>query len=130
MTGLVKERFALPILGPIFTFPWVVSWWHYPFSWNPLSFYQRGKSWWYDFWSHGERYPGCIGPVSKTVTKEILATKKVEAVKGRYELPSKKSSPHLGDFVRLLGLLPDEPSAAFSADIRRLLARSPASVRE
>src|SRR5205809_365873 len=96
----------------------------------PMSFYQCGKSWWYDFWYHGERYRGCIGLVSKTVTKEILATKKVEAVKGRYELPSKKSSPRLGDFVRLLRLLPDEPSAALSAATRSLLARYPDSVRE
>ena len=65
-----------------------------------MSLYQRGKSWWYDFWYHGECYRGCIGPVSKTVAKEILATKKAEAVKGWYELPSKKPSPRLGDFVK------------------------------
>ena len=58
------------------------------------------KSWWYDFWYHGECYRGCIGSVSKTVAKEILATKKAEAVKGRYELSSKKPSPRLGDFVK------------------------------
>jgi hypothetical protein len=34
-----------------------------------------------------------IGPVSKTIAKEILAKKKAEAVEGRYELPSKKPSP-------------------------------------
>jgi integrase len=65
-----------------------------------MSLYQRGKSWWYDFWYQGERYRSCIGPVSKTVAKEILATKKAEAVKGRYELPSKKLSPRLEDFVK------------------------------
>ena len=67
---------------------------------NVMSLYQRGKSWWYDFWYQGERYRGCIGPVSRTVAKEILATKKAEAVKGRYELPSKKPSPRLEDFVK------------------------------
>jgi Phage integrase, N-terminal SAM-like domain len=58
-----------------------------------MSVYQRGKSWYYDFKYRGERYTGCIGAVSKTVAKEILAKKKAEAVEGRYELPSKKPSP-------------------------------------
>jgi integrase len=64
-----------------------------------MSLYQRGKSWYYDFQYRGERYTGNIGPVSKTVAKEILAKKKAEAVEGRYELPSKKLSPKLEDFV-------------------------------
>jgi len=38
--------------------------------------------------------------VSKTVAKEILAKKRAEAVEGRYELPSKKPSPRLEDFVK------------------------------
>lgn len=58
-----------------------------------MSLYQRGKSWYYDFQYRGERYAGCVGPVSKTVAKEILAKKKAEAVEGRYALPSKKPSP-------------------------------------
>jgi integrase len=58
-----------------------------------MSLYQRGKSWYYDFQYRGERYTGCIGPVSKTVAKEIAAKKKAEAVEGRYELPAKKQSP-------------------------------------
>ena len=65
-----------------------------------MSLYQRGKSWYYDFQYRGERYTGNIGPVSKTVAKEILAKKKAEAVEGRYELPSKKPSPRLEDFVQ------------------------------
>jgi len=64
-----------------------------------MSLYQRGKSWYYDFLYRGERYTGCIGPVSKTVAKEIMAKKKAEAVEGRYELPSKKPSPRLEEFV-------------------------------
>ncbi|MBI3326380.1 MAG: site-specific integrase [Nitrospinae bacterium] len=58
-----------------------------------MSLYQRGKSWYYDFLYRSERYTGCIGPVSRTVAKEILVKKKAEAVEGRYELPSKKPSP-------------------------------------
>ncbi len=65
-----------------------------------MSLYQRGKSWYYDFLYCGERYSGCIGPVSKTVAKEIMAKKKAEAVEGRYELPSQKPSPRLEDFVK------------------------------
>ena len=65
-----------------------------------MSLYQRGKSWYYDFQYRGERYTGCIGPVAKTVAKEVLAKKKAEAVEGRYELPSKKLSPRLEDFAK------------------------------
>jgi integrase len=64
-----------------------------------MSLYQRGKSWYYDFRYRGERYAGCIGKVSKTVAKEVMARKKAEAVEGRYELPSKKPSPRLDAFV-------------------------------
>jgi integrase len=65
-----------------------------------MSLYQREKSWYYDFMYRGQRYRGCIGPVSKTIAKEIMAKKKAEAVKGRYELPSKKPSPKLDEFAK------------------------------
>jgi hypothetical protein len=65
-----------------------------------VSIYQRGKSWYYDFQSRGERYAGCIGQVSKTVAKEVLARKRAEAAEGRYELPSKKVSLRLEDFAK------------------------------
>jgi integrase len=65
-----------------------------------MSLYQRGKSWYYDFQYRGERYTGCIGSVSKTVAKEIMAKKKAEAVEGRYELPSKKPTPKLEEFAK------------------------------
>jgi integrase len=65
-----------------------------------MSLYQREKSWYYDFMYRGKRYRGCIGPVSKTIAKEIMAKKKAEAVEGRYELPSKKPSPRLDEFVK------------------------------
>jgi integrase len=58
-----------------------------------VSIYQRGKSWYYDFQSRGERYAGCIGQVSKTVAKEVLARKRAEAAEGRYSAPAKKQSP-------------------------------------
>ena len=65
-----------------------------------MSIYQRGKSWYYDFQSRGERYAGCIGQVSKTVAKEVLARKKAEAAEGRYSAPAKKQSPLLEDFTK------------------------------
>jgi Phage integrase SAM-like domain len=65
-----------------------------------MSLYQRSKSWYYDFLYRGERYTGCIGPVSRTVAEEILAKKKAEAVEGRYELPSKKPIPRLEEFAK------------------------------
>lgn len=64
-----------------------------------MSLYQRGKSWYYDFQSRGERYTGTIGPVSKTVAKEVLARKKAEVAEGRYAAPEKKPSPRLHDFI-------------------------------
>ena len=65
-----------------------------------MSLYQRGKSWYDDFLCRSERYTGCIGPVSRTVAKEILAKKQAEAVEGWYELPSKKPSPKLEEFAK------------------------------
>src|SRR5215467_6382817 len=64
-----------------------------------MSIYKRGKSWYYDFLYRGERYAGCIGVVSKTVGKEVLAKKKAEVTEGRYTSPAKKPSPLLEDFV-------------------------------
>ena len=65
-----------------------------------MSLYQRGRSWYFDVQYRGERYTGCIGAVSKTVAKEILAKKKAEAVEGRYGLPSKKSTLKLEEFAK------------------------------
>jgi len=64
-----------------------------------MSIYQRGKSWYYDFQSRGERYAGCIGQVSKTVAKEVLARKRAEAAEGRYSPPAKKPSPLFEDMA-------------------------------
>ncbi len=64
-----------------------------------MSIYQRGKSWYYNFQSCGERYAGCIGQVSETVAKEVLARKRAEAAEGHDSPPAKKPSPFLQDFV-------------------------------
>jgi integrase len=64
-----------------------------------VSIYKRGKSWYYDFQSRGERYAGCIGVVSKTVAKEVLAKKKAEASEGRYVSSAKKPSPLLEEIA-------------------------------
>ncbi len=64
-----------------------------------MSVYKRGKSWYYDFQFRGERYTGCIGAVSKTLAKEVLAKKKTEVKEGRYESTAQKPSPLLEDFA-------------------------------
>ena len=64
-----------------------------------MSLYHRGKSWYYDFWHQGERYRGCLGPITKTLAKEMLARKKAEAAEGRYQSLAKKPSPRLEAFV-------------------------------
>jgi hypothetical protein len=65
---------------------------------NSMRLFQRGKSWYYDFLDRSERYADCIGPVSRTVEREILAKKKAEVVEGPYELPLKKPGPKLDNF--------------------------------
>ena len=65
-----------------------------------MRLYQREKIWYYDFMYRCQRYRGCIGPVSKTIAKETMAKKKAEAVEERYDLPSKKPSPRLDEFVK------------------------------
>ena len=91
-----------------------------------MSIYQRGKSWYYDFQHRGERYTGCIGAVSKTVAKEILAKKKTEAVEGRYAVPSQKPSPRLEDFVIdyfvYYRVLSGESTATLGTPARNILA--------
>ena len=41
-----------------------------------MGIYQRGKSWYYDFYHHGARYTRSFGPVSRSVAKEELTRKK------------------------------------------------------
>ena len=61
-----------------------------------MSLYKRGQSWYFNFTYRGRRCCGCIGPVSRTVAKEIEAKKRAEAVEDRYELPAKNMSPPTG----------------------------------
>jgi hypothetical protein len=42
-----------------------------------MSIYLRKKSWYYDFAPRGQRYTGSVGPVSRAMTKEEPARKKV-----------------------------------------------------
>jgi hypothetical protein len=53
-----------------------------------VSLYLRGTSWYDDFLYRGTRHRRCIGPVSKTTAKSIMAKKKADPVEGRYELPA------------------------------------------
>jgi hypothetical protein len=64
-----------------------------------MSLYQRGKSWYYNFTYRGKRYNACIGPVSKTRAKEVLAKIKADVIDGRYELPSRKLTPLFEDMA-------------------------------
>jgi hypothetical protein len=76
-----------------------------------VSLYLRSTSWYHDFLYPGTRHRRCIGPVSKTTAKSIMAKKKAEAVEGRYGLPVKKPSPPvLRDGDGVPGLLPSEPT--------------------
>ena len=63
-----------------------------------MSIYQRGKSWYYDFQHHGERYTGSIGNVSKTVAKEEFARKKAEVIEGRLNPNKARKSPTFRQF--------------------------------
>ena len=79
-----------------------------------MSIYQRGKSWYYDFQSRGERYAGCIGQVSKSVAKEVLARKRAEAAEGRYRAPAKQPESVSERLRRRLsGVLPGESTTTF-----------------
>jgi integrase len=59
----------------------------------------RGKSWYYDFTYKGQRHVGCIGPVSKSVAKEVEARKRSEVVQGRFGLKSSKTGIRFQEFV-------------------------------
>jgi len=48
-----------------------------------VALWQRGRSYYYDFWYHGERYVGCLGPVSKPIAKTQYARIRVDVVEGK-----------------------------------------------
>jgi hypothetical protein len=60
-----------------------------------MSLYQRGKSWYYDFWRKGKRYVGCLGPVSKTTAKHLYVKAKVDAVEGKLATKVEKQADPL-----------------------------------
>jgi Phage integrase, N-terminal SAM-like domain len=64
-----------------------------------MAIYQRGKSYYYDFVYKGQRYTGCIGPVSRTMAKEELARKKAEVVEGRLNPVKARKSPRFLSFA-------------------------------
>jgi integrase len=64
-----------------------------------MAIYLRGKSWYYDFVYKGQRYVGCIGPVSRTVAKEEEARKKAEVIEGRLNPMKTRKSPRLETFA-------------------------------
>jgi integrase len=47
-----------------------------------VALFLRGRSWYYEFMYKRQRYRGCIGPVSKTIAKEVLNRVKAEAIQG------------------------------------------------
>jgi len=50
-----------------------------------MGVYQRGDSWYIDFYYGGKRYTECVGAVTKTVAKEKLLLKKREVITGEYK---------------------------------------------
>jgi site-specific recombinase XerD len=64
-----------------------------------MAIYQRGKSYYYDFVYKGQRYAGCIGPVSRTVAKEEEARKKAEVIEGRLNPAKTRKSPRFDAFA-------------------------------
>jgi integrase len=64
-----------------------------------MAIYLRGKSYYFDFVHKGQRYTGCIGPVSRTVAKEEEARKKAEVIEGRLNPARARKSPRFDAFA-------------------------------
>src|SRR5262249_40062978 len=67
---------------------------------TPMAIYLRGKSYYYDFVHRGQRYAGCIGPVSRTVAKEEEHRKKTEVIEGRLNPAKARKSPRFDAFAQ------------------------------
>jgi hypothetical protein len=65
-----------------------------------MGIYQRGKSWYYDFYHHGARYTGSFGPVSRSVAKEELARKKAAVLETRLNPAKARKSPRFDIFAK------------------------------
>lgn len=50
-----------------------------------MGVYQRGGSWYLDFFYDGKRYCESVGPVNRTVAKEKLIIRKREVIQGTYK---------------------------------------------
>lgn len=74
--------------------------------------YQRGDSWYYQFTVRGRRYQGAIGPVTKTVARELAEKKHGEAwerglvvrpvkgpLLGQYDTEKKQFTGAAGDYL-------------------------------
>jgi integrase len=48
-----------------------------------VALWQRGRSWYYDFWYRGKRHAGCLGPVSKPIAKAQYARIRVDVAEGK-----------------------------------------------
>ncbi len=64
-----------------------------------MALWQRGRSWYYDFWHHGKRYVGCLGPVSKPIAKTQYAKIRVDVAEGK-EPPTRKPAGLFQEFAR------------------------------
>jgi integrase len=64
-----------------------------------MAIYLRGKSYYYDFVHKGQRYTGCIGPVSRTVAKEEEHRKKTEVIEHRLNPAKARKSPRFDTFA-------------------------------
>src|SRR5262245_9597308 len=64
-----------------------------------MAIYLRGKSYYYDFVYKGQRYTGCIGPVSRTVAKEEEHRKKTEVIEHRLNPAKARKSPRFEAFA-------------------------------
>lgn len=65
-----------------------------------MGIYRKEKSWYLNFYYQGQRYQECVGPVSKTVAKEVLAKRKAEVIESRYNLNQKKLTPFFEEFAQ------------------------------
>src|SRR3972149_2550655 len=65
-----------------------------------MGIYRKEKSWYLNFYYQGQRYQECIGPVSKTVAKEVEAKRRAEVIEGRYNLNQKKLTPFFEQFAQ------------------------------
>jgi integrase len=50
-----------------------------------MGVYQRGESWYIDFYEDGKRYTERVGPVSKSVAEEKLSIRKSEVIRGEWK---------------------------------------------